>query len=224
MTTRILLIEDDVDIAEGIAENLRLEGYEVGLAATAAQGSTEAARLAPHLILLDLMLPDGSGFDLLGRLRAAGDATPVLILSARGAEVDKIRGFRAGADDYVTKPFGLLELMLRIRAILRRTQEAAGRTERVGEHEILFDSRQVLLGEEEIPFSPKEFDLLAALLRRRGQAVSRQQLLHDVWGYAEGIESRTVDWHVAELRRKLEPDPAEPRHLLTVRKIGYRLV
>lgn len=224
MTTRILIIEDDHDIAEGIAENLRIEGYEVILAPTGADGATEAARIAPHLILLDLMLPDGSGFDWLCELRAAGHTTPVLILSARGAEVDKIRGFRAGADDYVTKPFGLLELMLRIRAILRRTQDTATQLERLGEHEIHLESRQVLLAGEEVPLSPKEFDLLIAFLRRRGQAISRQQLLHDVWGYADGIESRTVDWHVAELRRKLEPDPAEPRHFLTVRKIGYRLV
>ena len=220
---KILIIEDEPDIAEGVAENLRVEGYEVALAGTAAEGASLAARFAPDLIILDLMLPDGSGFDLLAGLRSRGDATPTLILSARGAEVDKIRGFRAGADDYVTKPFGLLELMLRVEAILRRVRPKASRVERLGDVEVHFASRQVLRAGSEVALTPKEFDLLVTLLERRGEAVSRQVLLSEVWEYAEDAETRTVDWHIAELRRKLEADPADPRLILTVRKVGYRL-
>lgn len=222
--SRILIVEDEPDIAEGIAENLRVEGYEVALAATAKEGAALASSFAPDLLILDLMLPDGSGFDLLASLRRAGDATPALILSARGAEVDKVRGFRSGADDYVTKPFGLLELMLRVEAILRRSRPRASAVAKVGVIEVRFASRQVFRAGAEVALTPKEFDLLAALLARRGEAVSRQALLSEVWKYAEDAESRTVDWHVAELRRKLEANPADPRHILTVRKVGYRLI
>ncbi len=225
--SRILIVEDDEDIASGLAENLALEGHEVEIAASVAAGSARASGFAPDLVILDLMLPDGSGQEVLRGLRERGDEVPVLILSARGEEVDKVRGFRAGADDYVTKPFGLLELMLRVSALLRRSTRAAKASSsvaRLGEIEIHRETRQVLRHGHEIVMAPKELDLLLALFDRHGAAMSRKEMLKEVWGYAEGIESRTVDWHIAELRRKLEQDPTNPELLLTVRKVGYRLV
>lgn len=224
--SRILIVEDDEDIASGLAENLALEGHEVEVAVSVAAGSARALGFAPDLVILDLMLPDGSGQEVLRGLRERDDEVPVLILSARGEEVDKVRGFRAGADDYVTKPFGLLELMLRVSALLRRgarLPKAPNSIVHVGEIEIHRDTRQVFRHGQEVVLAPKEFDLLLALWDRQGAAMSRRAMLHEVWGYAEGIESRTVDWHVAELRRKLERDPAHPELLLTVRKVGYRL-
>ncbi len=152
---------------------------------------------------------------------------PVLILTARGEEADKVRGLRLGADDYVTKPFGLLELLARVEALLRRTSSAASAREpeviRFGDVEVQTGPRTVLKGGRPVELAPKEFDLLVALWRRRGTVVPRQELLHSVWHYSDSAVTRTVDTHIAELRRKLEDDPAAPRYFVTVRKAGYRL-
>ena len=151
---------------------------------------------------------------------------PILILTARGEEADKVRGLRLGADDYVTKPFGVLELLARVEALLRRTAppgDGAGEPEEFGVVEVIPASRTVLRNGKPVALTPKEFDLLLALLRRGGAVVSRMELLTEVWGYSAAVLSRTVDTHVAELRRKLETDPAAPHHILTVRKAGYRL-
>jgi DNA-binding response OmpR family regulator len=175
------------------------------------------------------MLPDLDGYEVLSRLRAEGNDVPVLILTARAEEVDRVRGFRTGADDYVTKPFGVMELMLRVRAILRRGPPRAGEREpapevrRLGDIEVDVEDRTVRRAGQEIPITPKAFDLLLALTEKKGRVASRQELLRRVWGYASAVTTRTVDAHVAELRRKLEPDPANPRLILTVWKVGYRI-
>lgn len=222
---RILLVEDDPDLSFGLRNNLEIEGYAVD---TVADGTTALERLrqsGADLVVLDLMIPGVDGFRVLKSMRAAGDRTPVLILTARGQEEDKVRGLRLGADDYVTKPFGVLELLARIEALLRRTQSVRtkGGPVQFGDIQIDTATREVRRGAAPVALSPKEFDLLAALIEANGAVLSRSELMQQVWGYEASVLSRTVDTHMAELRRKLEPDPAAPRHLLTVRKAGYRL-
>ncbi len=224
--SRILLIEDNPDLAFGLRTNLEIEGYEVAVAEDGPSGLAEAQRGRVDLVILDLMLPGLDGFRVLKALREDGLGVPVLILTARGEEADKVRGLRLGADDYVTKPFGLLELLARVEALLRRAGDpegAAAEVVRFGQLEVRPASREVLRHGQALALAPKEFDLLMALLRHRGAVVSRLDLLREVWGYSAAVVSRTVDTHVAELRRKLEDDPAHPRHILTVRKAGYRL-
>ena len=227
---RILLIEDNTDLAYGLRNNLEIEGYQVEVAGDGAKGLTRARAAKPDLVILDLMLPGMDGFRVLRALRDDGYATPVLILTARGEEADKVRGLRLGADDYVTKPFGVLELLARVEALFRRTATPRRNGHgpepvslRFGEVEVLTPSRTVLRRGEPVLLTPKEYDLLVALLRRDGACVTRVELLTEVWGYSAEVMSRTVDTHVAELRRKLEPDPARPAHIITVRKTGYRL-
>lgn len=222
---RILIIEDQSDIALALAENLRAEGFEAQRSATGLGGLALAREWHPEVIILDLMLPDIRGEEVLATLRAEGSATPVLILSARSDEATKVAGFRIGADDYVTKPFGLLELLARIARLARRTEPAASApdTIQVGRTAIRPLARQVLRDGEEVTLRPKEMDLLLALLAQANRAVSRRDLLRLVWRYDATVESRTVDWHVAELRRKLEDDPDHPTLVQTVRKVGYRL-
>src|SRR6184192_751893 len=225
-TKRILVIEDNPDLAYGLRNNLEIEGYEVEVAKDGVKGLARARAARPDLVVLDLMLPGMDGFRVLRALRQDGQGMPVLILTARGEEADKVRGLRLGADDYVTKPFGVLELLARVEALLRRTAPSGGGAappERFGAIEIIPASRTVLRDGHPVGLTPKEFDLLLALLQRRGAVATRMELLTEVWGYSAAVLSRTVDTHVAELRRKLEADPAAPRHILTVRKAGYRL-
>jgi DNA-binding response OmpR family regulator len=228
---RILVIEDNPDLAYGLRNNLEIEGYDVEVAKDGTRGLARA-RTAPNpdLVVLDLMLPGMDGFRVLRALREEGHGMPVLILTARGEEADKVRGLRLGADDYVTKPFGVLELLARIEALLRRVlapKRNGGPPpppfEKFGDIEILTPSRTVLRDGSPVPLTPKEYDLLLALIRRDGACITRTELLTEVWGYSAEVMSRTVDTHVAELRRKLEHDPANPKHILTVRKTGYRL-
>lgn len=227
--TLILIIEDNASLAEGLRDNLELEGFEVAIAPDGRSGLADARRRRPDLIILDLMLPELDGYHVLRTLREQGLEIPILILTARGEEADKVRGFRIGADDYVTKPFGLMELIARVYALLRRArgtvagqQSALPACIRFGDVEVYPGRRMVLRGGAQVELRPKEFDLLVALLAQDGNAVSRKDLLVQVWGYSDGTASRTVDTHVGELRRKLEPDPTAPRHILTVRKSGYR--
>jgi DNA-binding response OmpR family regulator len=226
--TRILIIEDNEDVAFGLRATLGFEGYEVDVAPDGGTGLERLAQGPVDLVVLDLMLPDQSGYEVLSRLRKSGDRTPVLVLTARSEETDVVMGFDRGADDYVTKPFSTVELLARVRALLRRASGGAARerlrVERFGDVEINPASGTVLRDGEPVTLAPKEFDLLVALLRRGGAVATRRELLGEVWAYANPqIETRTVDVHIAELRRKLEPDPANPRHILTVRKKGYRL-
>jgi len=226
---RVLLVEDNEDLAYGLQNNLEIEGYDVRVAENGETGLEQAAEWDPDLIILDLMLPGLDGYRVLQHLRKSGFMTPVLILTARGEESDKVLGFRLGADDYVTKPFGVLELLARVEAILRRVKGSSGSegpedgdSEEFGAVRIDIRSRIVLREGIEVPLTPKELDLLLALIRRRGAVVSRLDLLQEVWGHRAAVVSRTVDTHISELRRKLEKEPAHPRHILTVHKSGYR--
>jgi DNA-binding response OmpR family regulator len=226
--TRILVIEDNRNLATGLRNNLEIEGHDVSVAADGPSGLALARSSRPDLIILDLMLPGMDGYRVLASLREDGVDAPVLILSARGEEADKVLGFRLGADDYVAKPFGLLELLARVDALLRRAA-TAGSTSKLaapvtfGDVHVDPRTHTVQRAGNAVQLRPKEYDLLIALLQRRGQVASRTELLEEVWGYSGEVYSRTVDTHVAELRRKLEENAAEPRHILTVRKTGYRI-
>jgi len=227
--SRILLIEDNRNLAFGLRNNLEIEGYDVDVAHDGVAGLKTFSATRPDLVILDIMLPQLDGFRVLKTVRQENRSTPVLLLTAKGEEFDKVRGLRMGADDYVTKPFGLLELLARVEALLRRTQPPlapardAHEIHRFGNVEVDAAACSVRRASESIELAPKEFSLLLALLRARGAVVSRLQLMREVWGYSAAVVSRTVDTHIAELRRKLEEDPAAPRHILTVRKTGYRL-
>ena len=227
----ILIIEDHVDLALGLANNLEIDGYEVDVVHDGTAGLARARVNDPSLVILDLALPGIDGYRVLSTLRDEGNDVPVLILTARNEEADKVRGFRCGADDYVTKPFGLLELLGRVNALLRRASAPArvganGATSeciRFGDVEVRPSTHSVLRRGFPVSLRPKEFELLMALLRRKGAVASRLDLLRDVWGYDAEVVSRTLDTHVAELRRKLESEPANPRYIVTVRKAGYRI-
>jgi DNA-binding response OmpR family regulator len=223
--TRVLVVEDNRDLAFGLRNNLEIEGYEVEVSHDGSEGLERSAEWRPDLVILDLMLPGTDGFRVLRALRQRGETVPVLILTARDAESDKVRGLKLGADDYVTKPFGVLELLARVEALLRRGRAAGpGRMVlRFGDVELDTATRTVRRAGTAVPLAPKEFDLLVALLEGKGAIVTRPELMRQVWGYQTDVLSRTVDTHIAELRRKLERDPARPRHILTVRKAGYRL-
>ena len=227
---RLLLVDDNADLAFGLRTVLEFEGHEMEIAEDGDRGLERARDYKPDLVILDLMLPGKGGYEVLRELRGAGVRTPVLILTARSQESDVIMGFDLGADDYVTKPFSTLELVARVRALLRRARQdqpnghASQRLEHFGDVEVNPATRTVLKGGEPVELTPKEFDLLMALLLRRGAVASRTELLSEVWQYGNAeVMTRTVDVHVAELRRKLESDPAKPRHILTARKAGYRL-
>ncbi len=226
---RILIVEDNPDLAYGLRNNLEIEGHEVEVAADGEEGLRRALGASEDndLIVLDLMLPKLDGFHVLRELRAAQIATPVLILTARGEESDVVRGLRVGADDYVTKPFGILELLARVEALLRRAAPATGdkaaRFETFGDVHIDRAARSVRRGDRALALTPKEFDLLVALVERDGAVATRVELIREVWGYPGSVVTRTVDTHVAELRRKIEDNPSEPRYILTVPRVGYRL-
>ena len=228
MSARILVVEDNADLAQGIAYNLKLEGYQVQVAADGREGLAEVARWEPDLVLLDLMLPGVDGFEVLRGIRERSRRIPVIILSARAEQADKVRGFRLDADQYVTKPFGVLELLERVAALLRRAGQEAeppSQSEPLAFGSVSIDLARRLVAKDgqEVSLAPKAYELLLALARRQGAVASRHELLREVWGYGASVVSRTVDTHVAELRRKLEDDPGTPRHILTVWKIGYRL-
>ena len=223
---RILIVEDNPDLAFGLRNNLEIEGYDIAVAEDGLAGLREARASRPDLIILDLMMPGLDGYRVLRTLRDEGNSTPVLILSAKGEEADKVRGFRMGADDFVTKPFSLLELLARVEALLRRSHtddRAAGENYAFGDVRVDAAAQRVMRGGEPVELTDREFSLLLALARREGAVATRQELLLEVWGHRGVVLSRTVDTHVAELRRKLEDDSAEPRHIITVRKRGYRL-
>ncbi len=222
---RILIVEDNARLAYGLRNNLEIDGHVVDVAEDGPQGLEAVASGEPDLVILDLMLPGMNGYQVLRSLRDQGSGVPVLILTARGEEADKVMGFRLGADDYVTKPFGVLELLARVTAILRRAGRDGqpNQVETFGSVEIRLEQRSVLRDGREVQLTPKEFDLLVALVRRRGAVATRTALMKEVWGHRAAIVSRTVDTHIAELRRKLEEHPGEPHHILTVHRSGYRL-
>jgi two-component system alkaline phosphatase synthesis response regulator PhoP len=222
---RVLVVEDS-ELGLGLSANLEMEGYAVGLAVDGAKGLELLRSWAPDLVVLDMMLPDMDGLQLLRTARKEGHQVPVLVLTARGQESDKVVALKLGADDYLTKPFGLLELLARVEALLRRSGVAhpeEAPSYRFGEVEVKFATRTVFRSGSPVELTPKEFDLLCALLRAGGAVVTREDLLRRVWGHRSLMVTRTLDSHVAELRRKLEQEPASPRHILTIRKVGYRI-
>jgi DNA-binding response OmpR family regulator len=223
---RILVVEDNADLAAGIEYNLGLEGYDVRIAGTGAEALEVAERWSPQLVLLDLMLPGMDGYRVLQTLRTNGNSVPVMILSARGEEADKVRGFRLDADQYVTKPFGVLELLERVAALLRRSARSEGTKTADVLHfgKVTVDLAARVVTKQGVPctLTPKAYELLLALIKRQGSVVTRAELLKEVWGYGAFVMTRTVDSHIAELRKKLEDDPANPRHVVTVWKVGYR--
>jgi DNA-binding response OmpR family regulator len=225
---KILVVEDDVALLNGLRDNLEYEGYEVLTATNGESGLALIRERKPDLILLDLILPKINGFEVCRRIRKEGLRTPVLMLTARGEEADRVRGFDVGADDYVTKPFSVPELLGRVRAILRRTESAPGNEPpdriRIGRVEIDFKRFEARREGTSIELSRKEFGVLQYLASRPGEVVGRDELLDEVWGHDQYPTTRTVDNHIAQLRAKIEPDPAEPRYILTFRGVGYKLV
>jgi two-component system, OmpR family, alkaline phosphatase synthesis response regulator PhoP len=222
---RILLIEDEAGLVMTLADRLQSEGYVVDSRADGDSGLEEASSGAYDLIVLDLMLPRKSGVEVCRRLRLAGIETPVLMLTARGQVVDKVVGFQTGADDYVTKPFDMMELLVRIQALLRRaprTSAAAPASFRFGDVQVDFRSAEVKRNGEPVNLSAREFQLLRYLVEHRGSLITRDQLLTEVWGYESLPSTRTVDVHMAWLRQKLEANPRHPEYLLTIRGLGYR--
>ncbi len=225
---KVLVVEDHHAIARGLQENLELEGFEVRVSGDGLDAIQVAATWEPDLVLLDLMLPKRSGFDVLAAIRAHGAGMPIMVVSARGGEAEKVRALRAGADDYVVKPFGLMEVVARVHALLRRVpgdRMGAGPDEhyRLGDVTVDVPTRSVRRGAEPVLLRPKEFDLLVALCRARGAVVSRGALLNRVWGYGPNVVTRTVDTHIAALRQRLEAHADDPRLILTVWKAGYRV-
>ena len=226
---RILIIEDDISILNGLRDVLIFKSYEVLTAIDGEKGYNQAVEEKPDLIILDIMLPKMDGFTLCNKLREAGNTTPILMLTARGEEPDMVKGLDIGADDYVTKPFSLPELLARVRALLRRGPEDNKQSPppdavRIGDVYVDFRKHEAHKGKTTLDLAPKEFGILRYLASRAGDVVSRDELLDEVWGYNLYPTTRTVDNHIAMLRSKIEKDPANPRHLITVHSIGYKLI
>lgn len=222
---RVLIVEDEPALARGLAEALRFQGYEVDLAEDGVAGYEAAKRGPVDVMILDVMLPGVSGFDVIRRLRGEGHRVPTIMLTARGAEADRVRGLEGGADDYVTKPFSLAEVIARVGAQLRRARMDRGDGERFACDGVEFDLGRLLAkrGEVEIPLTPREGEILRYLRSRAGNVVTRDEFLLKVWMYkSAAVETRTVDNTLAALRKKIERDPADPAIVLTVRGAGYR--
>ena len=223
---RILIIEDDPAILRGLADNLACESHDVLTAADGEHGYSLARSAKPDLILLDLMLPRLSGLELCRKLRAEHVTTPIVMLTARGDEADRVVGLDLGADDYITKPFSVRELLARIRAILRRVQVQTTLPAELRFENVIVDFRryEARKGDRPVELTRKEFGLLRLLAARSGEVLTRDDLLNEVWGYEATPTTRTVDNHVASLRAKLEDNPSDPRHLFTVHGVGYKWV
>jgi two-component system response regulator VicR len=224
--SRVLVVEDDAAILRGLADNLDGEGYEVRTARSGEEGLRIIRDEHPDLVVLDLMLPGMSGFEVCRRVRREANRTPILVLTARGEEVDRVTGLDLGADDYVTKPFSVAELLARVRALLRRAQPSMPLPERVAFDDVIVDfvRYEATKAGRPVQLAPKEYAALRYLAARPDVVIHRADLLLDVWGYHQLPTTRTVDNHVALLRAKLEDDPAEPKRILTVHGVGYKLV
>ena len=222
----ILIIEDETDMALGLKDNLEYEGHTVTIAEDGENGLKSALEHPPDLIVLDIMLPQKSGFDICRELRFRKIEIPIIMLTARGEEVDKVLGLELGADDYITKPFSIREFLARVKAALRRSP---GQPEKTSFHQrgkIQVDFNHYTAKDEngEIELTHKEFEILKYFRDHPGQSISRDQLIEEVWGYEAYPTTRTVDNHIVKLRRKIEEDPAHPRHILTVHGIGYKFI
>jgi DNA-binding response OmpR family regulator len=223
---KVLIIEDEPNMVVGLKDSCEYEGYEVAVARDGKEGLEKASTEKPDIILLDVMLPLMSGLDVCRTLRARGIETPILMLTARSEETDTVVGLEVGADDYVTKPFSIKELLARIRAHLRRATKQVADSESFtfGEVELNFKKYVARKNGQPLDLSAREFEILRYLIRRRGEIVTRDQLLDEVWGYDSMPVTRTVDNHIAKLRQKIEQDPSQPQHIITVHRIGYRFI
>jgi two-component system alkaline phosphatase synthesis response regulator PhoP len=225
VSRRILIVEDEAALRLALSDRLRSEGYTVEVAGDGDQGFASARQGTFDLVLLDVMLPGRSGFDLCRDLRREGVDTPILMLTARGEVLDRVLGLKLGADDYLVKPFETAELLARIEALLRRAQpDTEGGAFAFGDVRVDFRRVEVTRGGEPVELSALEFRLLRHFVEHKGEVLSRDRLLDEVWGYSAEVYSRTVDQHVATLRRKIETDPRRPRHVVTVHGLGYRFV
>ena len=224
--TKILIVEDEPNMVAGLRDNFEYEGYEVITAGDGVEGLERAFADSPDLVVLDVMMPRMSGLDVCRQLKARRPSIPVIMLTARGQEVDKVVGLELGADDYVTKPFSIRELLARVKAVLRRTRTLPREQEHLsfGDVEVDLRKHQVQRRGQAVEFSAKEFQLLKYFLCHPGEALSRDRLLDEVWGYERYPTTRTVDAHIVRLRQKLEPNPEEPRFILTVHGVGYKFV
>jgi DNA-binding response OmpR family regulator len=226
MKSKILIVEDEPAMVAGLRDNFEYEGYEVISASDGVAGLERALNDSPDLIVLDVMMPRMSGLDVCKQLKAKRPAVPIIMLTARGQEIDKVVGLELGADDYVTKPFSIRELMARVKAVLRRSSASAPAPDvyRFSDVEVNVRSNQVLRNGELVDLSSKEFALLAYFIAHPVETLSRDRLLDAVWGYENYPNTRTVDTHIVHLRQKLEPNPEEPRFILTVHGSGYKFV
>jgi two-component system alkaline phosphatase synthesis response regulator PhoP len=223
VTAKVLIVEDERGIAMALQDDLTLEGYRVEVIGDGAEAAKRARTEPFDVILLDVMLPGKDGFEVCRELRRSGIRTPILMLTARAQEAEKVLGLEAGADDYVTKPFGVRELRARIAALLRRSGSGSTpRIVRVGDVDVDFDRGEVRRGDQVSQLTPLEFKLLQVFIRSAGRILTRDQLISEAWGPNTFVSDRVVDNHIGSLRRKLEPDASEPRHLRNIRGLGYR--
>jgi DNA-binding response OmpR family regulator len=222
--TKVLIVEDDESMGAALKDGFTYEGYEVVFATDGATGLKLATEGSPDLIILDVMLPKMSGFDVCKEVRKTGSAVPIIMLTARGQEIDKVLGLKLGADDYVTKPFGFMELMARVEALLRRASGRTGHADgfTFGDISVDFKKAEVRRKGRPVDMSARELRLLQYFIEHRGEVIARDRLLDEVWGYDEAPLTRTVDMHVAKLRKKIEPRPADPQYLLTIHGLGYK--
>jgi DNA-binding response OmpR family regulator len=223
---KILIVEDEPNMVAGLRDNFEYEGYEVITAGDGVDGLERALKDSPDILVLDVMMPRMSGLDVCKQLKAKRPSLPIIMLTARGQEVDKVVGLELGADDYVTKPFSIRELLARVKAVLRRSQGAAkgGENHSFGDVDVNVRSCRVVRAGKPLEFSAKEFELLKYFLSHPGETLSRDRLLEEVWGYDKFPTTRTVDAHIVRLRQKLEAKPEEPRFILTVHGVGYKFV
>jgi DNA-binding response OmpR family regulator len=225
--TKILIAEDELNMRKGLQDNLEFEGYEVNCAEDGEEALEQIKKNNYDLIILDVMMPKISGFDVCKAARKIGIETPIILLTAKGDEIDKVLGLELGADDYVTKPFSLRELLARIKVILRRSENKISSTgvfEKIGNLNVNFTAYTATSNGKEIPLSHKEFEILSYLWKKRNATVSRDDLLNEVWGYEESPTTRTVDNFISKLRQKIEKDANNPKVILTVHGVGYKLI
>lgn len=229
MNTRVLIVEDDEAMSIALRDGFQYEGYSVTVAKDGEAGLQLAtSEESPDLILLDVMLPKMTGLDICKHLRGTGSDVPIIMLTARGQEIDKVLGLKLGADDYITKPFGFMELLARAEAVLRRARgpvtaaAAPPETYRFGDISVDFKRHEAKRGDQAIDLSPREFQLLGFFIQHRGEVITREKLLDTVWDYNAIPFTRTVDMHIAKLRKKIEDNPSDPRHIVTVHRLGYK--
>ncbi len=226
MNSHILIVDDEANMRLGLKDNLEFEGFRVSEAIDGVDALEKVGKLNPDLIVLDVMMPNLSGYDVCKRLRKEGRETPIIMLTAKGEEIDRVLGLEIGADDYIQKPFSLRELIARIKAILRRSTVNQNKPSayRIGLLDVHFDKYQAFTDGGEVKLSHKEFEILQYLLAHVNETIDRHDLLKNVWGYDEQPTTRTVDNFIVKLRQKIEDNPASPKHIITVHGVGYKLV